>query len=55
MKKENIGMKKWNAPEMEELLINATANGAEKSSDYDGEWQQIDGKWYLPGSGKASN
>ncbi|SEQ49345.1 hypothetical protein [Butyrivibrio sp. TB] len=48
-------MKKWNVPAMEELSINETANGLAPSEDFDGDWVQIDGKWYRPGNGNSSN
>jgi hypothetical protein len=48
-------MKKiWNAPEVEELSINATANGLAPSDDFDDTWVQINGKYYRPGNGKIS-
>ena len=46
-------MKKWNAPMMEELEINATANGNAPSDDFDGAWEQIGDKWYRPGNGQS--
>ena len=39
----------------EELSINETANGLAPSEDFDGDWVQIDGKWYRPGNGNSSN
>lgn len=47
-------MKKWNAPEMEELEINATANGQIPDENHDGDWVEIDGKWYRPGAGQSN-
>lgn len=47
-------MKTWMKPELEELEIKATANGLQPSEDFDSEWVQIDGKWYLPGNGGTS-
>lgn len=44
-------MKKWNTPAVEELALNETANGAAPSDFFDGEWVEIDGKWYKPGNG----
>ena len=44
----------WNAPEVEELSINATANGLAPSDDFDDTWVQINGKYYRPGNGKIS-
>ena len=38
--------KTWITPEVEELVIAATANGMDKSDDFDGDWEQINGKWY---------
>ena len=46
--------KTWNTPEVEELVITATANGLDKSNDFDGDWVQIDGLWYRPGNGVTS-
>ncbi len=48
-------MKKWNAPEMEELSINATANAKGPSDHFDDTWVEINGSYYLPGDGKTSN
>lgn len=42
--------KEWRAPEAEELRINMTENGDAISDDYDGDWVQINGQWYRPGS-----
>ncbi len=42
--------KEWRAPELEELNLNMTANAQAESDDYDGDWVQIDGTWYLPGN-----
>ncbi len=42
--------REWRAPEVEELNINMTQNGQEQSEDFDGDWVEIDGKWYRPGS-----
>lgn len=47
-------MKEWNKPEIEELEINATANGQSASEDFDGDWVSINGKWYRPGSAEHS-
>lgn len=46
--------KTWITPEVEELVIAATANGMDKSDDFDGDWEQINGKWYRPGNGVTS-
>lgn len=48
-------MKKWNVPTIEELDVRATANGDVKSDDYDGDWVQIDGKWYVPGGNEGDD
>ena len=47
--------KTWEAPVMEELQINATANGKAPSDKFDGVWVQIEGLWYRPGNGVASD
>ena len=47
--------KTWEAPVMEELQINATANGLAPSDDFDDVWVQIGEKWYRPGNGVASD
>ncbi len=41
--------KTWEAPVMEELQINATANGGAPSDNFDDVWVQLGGKWYRPG------
>ncbi len=46
--------KTWEAPVMEELQINATANGLAPSDNFDDVWVQISGKWYRPGDGAVS-
>lgn len=45
--------KEWNIPEMEELGIQFTANGAAPCDEFDDVWVQIDGKWYRPGAGES--
>lgn len=47
--------KTWENATVEELVIEATANGAAPSDDFDGDWTQINGLWYRPGNGKISN
>lgn len=47
--------KQWNTPSIEEMPISATANGNQPSLPFDGDWTQINGKWYLPGSGADSS
>ena len=42
--------KTWNTPEVEELVITATANGLAPSENFDGDWVNINGKWYIPGN-----
>ncbi len=42
--------KQWREPEVEELNINMTENGQDTSEEFDGDWVEIDGKWYRPGS-----
>ena len=49
-----IMRKTWEAPVMEELVINATANGLAPSDDFDDVWVQIGGLWYRPGDGAVS-
>lgn len=46
--------KTWNTPELEELVMTATANGLDKSNDFDGDWVNINGLWYRPGDGTVS-
>lgn len=46
--------KTWEVPAMEELNINATANGLAPSDNFDGEWVQINGLWYKPGDASTS-
>lgn len=46
--------KTWIAPEVEELVMTETANGLDKSEDFDGDWVNINGKWYRPGDGSSS-
>ena len=45
----------WEAPVMEELVINATANGLAPNDNFDGVWVQINGKYYRPGDGRISD
>ena len=47
--------KMWENAKIEELEINATANGTAPSDDFDGPWVQIDGKYYRPGNGEAKS
>ncbi|MEE0960666.1 MAG: hypothetical protein UH654_11665 [Lachnospiraceae bacterium] len=47
--------KTWEAPVMEELQINATANGLAPSDNFDDVWVQIGEKWYRPGDGAVSD
>ena len=47
--------KTWANAEVEELAINTTANGKKPNMNFDDEWVEIDGKWYLPGDGGESN
>ena len=42
--------KTWLNAEVEELVIEKTANGDAPSEDYDGTWVQIGEDWYLPGN-----
>ena len=46
--------KTWTNAEVEELVITETANGLAQSNNFDDEWVQINGKWYRPGDGAAS-
>ena len=50
-----IMRKTWEAPVMEELVINATANGLAPNDNFDGVWVQINGKYYRPGDGRISD
>ncbi|WP_155830590.1 hypothetical protein [Butyrivibrio sp. NC3005] len=45
---------KWHAPVMEELNINAPANGMAPDENFDGDWVEINGRWYRPGNGSIS-
>ena len=42
--------KMWENPTVEELDIEATANGDAPSDNFDDTWVQINGKWYRPGN-----
>lgn len=46
--------KTWMTPEVEVLDIKATANGTLPNEEFDGDWVQINGKWYKPGTDPAS-
>lgn len=43
--------KTWLNAEVEELAVELTANGQAPSNHFDGDWVQIDDKWYRPGDG----
>ena len=45
--------KNWEEAAVEELNIEATANGKAPSDDFDDTWVQIGDKWYRPGNGKT--
>ena len=53
--KGEASMKKWNAPEMEVLELNETANGKAPNDAFDDVWVQIDGLWYRPGNDSESS
>ena len=42
--------KEWNVPVVEILELGKTANGQAPSDNYDGDWVQINDKWYRPGN-----
>jgi len=52
--KENRTMKTWEEAKLEELEIEATANGTAQNDDFDGTWVQINGFWFKPGGGDTS-
>ena len=45
----------WENAKIEELEINATANGLAPSDDFDDTWVQINGKYYRPGNGEVKS
>lgn len=56
IEKEVLIMKKmWENPAVEELNIEATADGTNASEEFDGPWVQIDGKNYRPGSNETTS
>lgn len=44
--------KEWNTPKVEALELSRTANGLAPSEQFDGDWVQIEDKWYVPGNGE---
>lgn len=48
-------MKEWKNPSMEELTINATANGTNPSDVLDGELVSINGEYYRPSGQKIGS
>lgn len=46
--------KEWMTPDVEVLDVKETANGTKPEQAFDGDWVQIGGKWYKPGSSNAS-
>lgn len=47
--------KMWENAKIEELEINATANGLAPSDDFDDIWVEINGKYYRPGNGEVKS
>ena len=43
--------KTWLNAEVEELAVEMTASGLTPVEKFDGDWGQIDGKYYKPGNG----